>query len=191
VIIFGDSLTSGENNGNVSFADYLQDFGIEKYGISGNCLDDYSIYPVRGGLVSQINEFCRGKILIEYGINDAASLVTGYASIVDVKIAIAKVRDLLQDSEVYFLMLTQNYRDLMAFSKRYAKYLNEEYLKGLMEVSACDYLGCYLRICELMIDKFKTIYMLPDKFNEFDTDGIHPTDKGYQLIAENVKKQLK
>ena len=187
MIVFGDSLTSGENNGNISFANYL---GIEKYGISGNCLGDYSIYPVRGGLVSQIGNYCTGKVLVEYGINDAASLVTGYASIVDVKIAIAKAADLLQKADVCFLMLTESYRDLVGFSKRYAKYLNEEYLKGLFEISACDYLGCYLRVCELMIGKYKTIYMLPDKFNEFDTDGIHPNDKGYRLIADNIKAQL-
>ena len=192
MIVFGDSYTSGENNGNVSFADYL---GIEKYGISGICLDDYSIYPVKGGLISQIDS-CKGvenyfsKVLIEYGVNDAASLVTGYVSIETVKVAIAKVCDLLKNADVYFLMLSCDFGDLMKFSIKYAKYLNSEYMKDLCDVTAEDFLWCYSRVCELLQRKFKTLYMLPKGFNEFDVDGIHPTDKGYRIIAEKLKQQL-
>ena len=187
MIIFGDSLTSGENNNNRSFADYL---GIEKYATSGTCLDDYSIYPVKGGCVHQIwgNS---DVFLLEYGINDAASLVTGYIGIESVKISIAKVCDLLQGSDVYFLMLSESLKDLMAFSTRYARYLNTEYLKDLYDITAEDYLWCYSRFCELMQRKFKTLYLLPDGFKEYDRDGIHPTDKGHRLIAENIERQLK
>lgn len=32
--------------------------------------------------------------------------------------------------------------------------------------------------------------MLTDNFQEFDKDGIHPTDKGYKIIAEHLRKQL-
>jgi len=186
MIVFGDSYTSGENNGFVSFADYL---GIEKHGISGTCLDDYSIYPVKDGLVSQINN-CKGTVLIEYGVNDAASLVTGYTTIETVKVTIAKVCDLLKDADVYFLMLSSNLRDMMSFSTRYVNYLNNDYLKDLYDITADDFLWSYTRFCEMMQRKFKTLYMLPEGFNEYDTDGIHPTDKGYRLIADYLKQQM-
>ena len=184
MIVFGDSLTSGENNGNISFADYL---GIEKRGISGTCLDEYSIYPASGGLLSQLHDFS-GTVLLEYGINDAASLVTGYVDIAKIKVSIAKVYDLVKDA--YFLMLSSDYADMKLFSTRYAKYLNSDYLKDLYGIEADDFLWCYVRFCEMMQRKFKTLYMLPEGFQEYDKDGIHPTDKGYRQIAENLKKQL-
>lgn len=186
MIVFGDSLTSGENNGFVSFADYL---GIEKRGISGSCLDEYSIYPVfNGGLLSQLHDFS-DTVLLEYGINDAASLVTGYVEIAKIKVSIAKVYDLVKDA--YFLMLSSDYKDMQLFSTRYAKYLNSEYLKDLYDIEADDFLWCYLRFCELMQSKYKTLYLLPKGFREYDTDGIHPNDKGYRQIAVYLKQQMR
>ena len=186
MIVFGDSLTSGENNGFVSFADYL---GIEKRGISGSCLDEYSIYPVfNGGLLSQLHDF-NGTVLLEYGINDAASLVTGYVSLATIMISVAKVYDIVKDA--YFLMLTDNDEDLIKLSENYAKYLNEEYLQGLDKISADEFFASYLRFSRLMQRKFKTLYLLPAGFNEFDTDMIHPNDKGYRLIAKHLEDQMK
>lgn len=184
MIVYGDSYTLGENNGFVSFADYLR---IEKHGISGTCLDDYSIYPVKDGLISQISD-CTGEVLIEYGVNDAASLATGYVSKETIKVAIAKVRDLTKDA--YFLALTKNTDDLMYFSAQYAKYLTYDYLKGLFKISAIEFYDSYQWLCEVMGRTFKTFYMLPEGFKEYDTDGIHPTDKGYRLIADNLKQQM-
>ena len=187
MIVYGDSYTSGENNNFVSFADYLE---IEKHGISGTCLDEYSIYPVfNSGLLSQLHEYS-GTILLEYGVNDAASLVTGYVTIETVKVTIAKMCDLLKNADVYFLMLSADLKDMMLFSKNYAKYLNNEYLKDLYDITADDFLWCYTRFCEMMQRKFKTLYMLPEGFKEYDTDGIHPTDKGYRLIADYLKQQM-
>lgn len=185
MIVFGDSLTSGENNGFVSFADYL---GLEKRGISGSCLDEYSIYPVfNGGLLSKLHDFS-GTVLLEYGINDAASLVTEYTSLATVVVSIAKVYDLVKDA--YFLMLTDNDEDLMKFSANYANYLNNEYLKDLDKVSADEFCYCYLRFCRLMRKKYKTLYLLPKGFQEYDTDNIHPNDKGYRQIADYLKQQM-
>lgn len=187
MIVYGDSYTSGENNGNISFADYL---GIEKRGISGSCLDEYSIYPVfNGGLISQLNN-TNDTILIEYGINDAASLATGYIGYDTICIAVAKICDMLKGKDIYFLMLTKNRDDMARFSVNYAQYLNEDYLKDIYTVTARHYWDCYNSFCYIMRKKFKTIYMLPDGFREYDTDNIHPTDKGYRLIADNIKKQL-
>ena len=186
MIVFGDSYTTGENNNNVSFADYL---GIEKHGVSGSCLGNYSIYPVNGCFLTEQHD-CNDTILIQYGINDAASLVTGYVTVETVKIAIAKTYDLLKDKDVYFLELTESFRDLVDFSRRYAEYLTQDYLKDLCEIKTYDFLKCYMLFCQLMRKKFKVLYLLPDKFKEYDTDSIHPTDKGYRIIAENIKKQL-
>lgn len=42
----------------------------------------------------------------------------------------------------------------------------------------------------LLRKKFKVLYMLPDGFRDFDEDGIHPTDKGYRIIAKHLEAQL-
>ena len=187
MIIYGDSFTSGENNNNVSFADYLKQ---GKCGISGSCLDEYSIYPVKDGSFLASYQSCKEIVLLEYGINDAASLVTGYATADVIKVSIAKVADLLKDTNAYFLALTKKQSDLKSFCIRYANYLNHDYLKGLYTISDTAYQTSYELFIALMQEKFKMLYMLPDDFQDFDEDGIHPTDKGYKIIAEYLKAQL-
>ena len=49
VVFFGDSLTVGEGNNNISFANYFASQSSYKcsiHGISGACFGNYSIYPV-------------------------------------------------------------------------------------------------------------------------------------------------
>lgn len=187
MIIYGDSYTSGENNGNISFADYLD---LKKCGVSGSCLGEYSIYPVQGGSFLSSYKKSGKAVLLEYGINDAASLAVGYVSMDTIKVSIAKTVDLLKDNDVYFLALTKNEDDLKAFCERYVDYLNLDYLGGLYTVSDTAFQDGYKSFVALTQKKFKTLYMLPDGFQDFDKDGIHPTNKGYKIIAEYLKSQL-
>lgn len=140
MIIYRDSYTSGENNGFVSFANYLNQ---KKRAISGSCIGDYSIYPVRCSSFLEKYKKTQDTVLLEYGINDSASLVARYVSKDVVNVSLAKARDLLKYNEVYFLALTRNENDLLSFCKRYTKYLNFEYLKGLYFISEKDYYESY------------------------------------------------
>lgn len=188
MIIYGDSYTSGENNGNISFADYL---GIESKGVSGTCLDEYSIYPVHGESFVSLYQKHDGIVLLEYGINDAASLTAGYVADNVIRVAVAKTADLLKDNDAYFLALTEDPIDLDSFCARYTNYLRDDYLKGLYPaLYANTFRRHYEFFISLMRKKFKTLYMLPSGFKDFDEDGIHPTDKGYKIIAEYLKSQF-
>lgn len=186
MIAYGDSYTSGENNNGISFADYL---GIQKQGVSGSCLGGYSIYPVEDSLLSTFRP-TTDTVLLEYGINDAASLLVGFASMDTVKVSAAKAVDIMCGADVFFLALTEDEEVLKSFCQRYVKYLNEEYLKGFYTVTATDFQSCYERFCTVMRTAFPVKYMLPQGFKDFDTDGIHPTDKGYKAIADNLSRQL-
>lgn len=187
MIVYGDSYTSGENNHNISFADYL---GIKKRGVSGSCFDEYSIYPVANGSFVSTYQDTNEIVFLEYGINDAASLAVGYIGIDTVKVALAKTVDLLKGKKPVFLSLSNDEKVLAKFSKRYADYLNKEYLKGLYDISPRAFYAAYQRICWYVQGFSETVYMLPSGFKSFDVDGIHPNDKGYKDIADNIKKQF-
>lgn len=188
MIVYGDSYTSGEDNNGVSFADYLK---VAKCGVSGSCLGEYSIYPVYNGSFVSLYQNCQKTVLLEYGVNDAASLVAKYVDMHKIKIAVAQAADLLQNNDVYFLALTRSQRDLKSFCDRYADYLNNEYLRDLCVVQSEDYQNSYENFVAVMQKKFKTLYMLPDGFQDFSADGIHPTNKGHKTIATYLQKQLR
>lgn len=105
VVFIGDSMTSGENNGNKSYAHYFQELNkdsmVNILGVSGSCFGNYSIYPVEDNLVSLINsnqyKFKNADlVVIEFGVNDAAAVSLGYVDLIKVYISINRAVDFIR-----------------------------------------------------------------------------------------------
>ena len=105
VVFIGDSMTSGENNNCKSYAHYYKEMNsnndVTILGVSGSCFGNYSIYPVESTLYTMIekNEDILSKadlIVIEFGVNDAASVSLGYVDLLKVYISINRAVDYLK-----------------------------------------------------------------------------------------------
>ena len=113
-LFFGDSLTAGENNNNISFVDYVKG-NTMNLGISGTTIGEYSIYPVDGNsLLGVINRNQNAiktsdKIFLEYGCNDVAAIMCGFATIQIVTVSLVKAIDWIKQlnprCKIYFLAL--------------------------------------------------------------------------------------
>lgn len=113
-LFFGDSLTAGENNNDTSFVDYVKG-NTMNLGISGTTIGEYSIYPVDGNsLLGVINRNQNAikyadKIFLEYGCNDVAAIMCGFATIQTVTVSLVKAIDWIKQlnpvCKIYFLAL--------------------------------------------------------------------------------------
>lgn len=204
-LFFGDSLTSGDNNNHKSYVDYISD--SKKIGISGTTIGEYSIYPVDGNsLLSQIPRYTKEikeaeNIFLEYGINDSTAMLTNYVTgskvLIDFVKAIDAIKQLNPNAKIYFLTV---FGVSNAFGETQTKYLNNEYLKKYCEYKKQSYkpiewVGVYYGFLGNVIDPsgIECIEMFENDeqyLDNLDEDGLHPNDKGYQIIAENIKKEL-
>ena len=202
-LFFGDSMTSGENNGNVSYADYISN--SIKIGVSGTTIGEYSIYPVDGNsLLSLIPKHIKEikeaeNIFIEYGINDTTSILVGNVKATQVLVAFVKALDYIKqinpEAKLYFLV-AENATISLALSQY--KYLRNDYMKNYWSEdagNAKDWAQLYEEFISVVVSKsdVKIIEMFnndKEYRDNLDTDGLHPTDKGYRMIAENIKTEL-
>lgn len=199
-LFLGDSYTAGDNNGGKSFADYFYLGRSKKDGISGTTLGEYSIYPVDG--LSMTRRICllsrrirwADTIFIEFGVNDIAACLTGYAVYEQVLVSFIKLLDAIHQTnpkaDVYFLSLTQDLEDLSKFAGLYVKYLKEDYLRGYAwAFKPSDFVFAYKRLVE---DVERRVHVIP-MFRKGqlmasldEKDGLHPDARGYCTIAKNL-----
>ena len=204
ILCLGDSLTSGENNNFVSYTKYLQNLLpydlVTRNGVSGTTMGDYSIYPVKPNtdLVSTLHR-CRrdvawaNTILLEYGANDASAIMLGNVTQSQVMVSFNKALDLISQinprAKVYFLVMT-----LGAPSSDYAKY-HCQYLRqyyGDLPVNIFSGQWNYYYSFIRSLPKQKNIPLIPmfenakQLLGTLSEDKIHPTDEGYQIVAQNI-----
>ena len=149
VVFIGDSLTSGENNNFKSFADYYAEIHpehkISKFGVSGACMGDYSIYPVKENMFDICYTLCNDsdlianadKVYLEYSVNDTTAVAASYVNLNQVYITVAKTVDMLKQTnkniDIYFIVPFDCFsNDIDMFADYHIDYLNNDYLSNYM-----------------------------------------------------------
>lgn len=210
MLCLGDSITSGENNDFVSFVDKLRwnnSWLVDKVGVSGACIGDYSIYPVEHkSLLNSLYEIGSDKlssynaIFIEYGVNDITSLLLSGVSEVTIKLEFRKCIDYIRQNsqaKIIFIALSNEVAQAEAIGQ--FDYLHEDYLKGYDD----DFIRCskgsfidmwadgYRALVDNWVKKFvDDIYYIRRMHFPFDKDKMHPSDDGYQQIAASLEKYI-
>lgn len=204
IVFFGDSFTSGENNGNISFTDYISsEFDICNFGISGTTIGEYSIYPVDGNsLLGNIGKHkniisTADVICLEYGINDTTSVLCGFATQQQVVISFVKavdwIRQINPNAKIIFLSLSDDKQVIYEYAQLQVKYLTDDYFNGYdFYIPSNLWFTTYLEIIKEISKKCKIINMYINAYSldHLSSDNIHPDDYGYQIIAGNIEGQL-
>lgn len=204
---FGDSFTSGENNGFKSFVDYLDseiDAAIIKYGESGTCIGNYSLYPVKDcSLLSMLygsdSLDAADAVFLEFGINDAAAVYKWYTSTTNILIDLRKAIDYIQQNtnagtSTYFIRFDEV--TLRRLAKYQVAYLQEYYQDlppkdaAARELYEKRIIKCYDAIADTAIKYGCKPLFIHVPADEWDTDNLHPTDAGYRNIAQTLRAQL-
>ena len=203
-LFFGDSITSGENNNNISYVDYLKN--SLKIGVSGTTMGEYSIYPVDGySLLSQIPRYTKEikeakNIFIEYGINDMMSIITGYVRPGNLTITFVKVMDYIRqlnpNAKIYFLSASKAIYPIAKAQKRYieGKYLVNYYGDFMNPFEYCKSYNDFVDDVIRRDSDVKVIEMFTCEadFEEHidENDDLHPDNEGYKIIANNIRKEV-
>lgn len=200
-LFFGDSLTAGENNNDTSFVDYVKDSSFN-LGISGTTIGEYSIYPVDGNsLLSVIGRTQNAikhadKIFLEYGCNDVAAIMCGFATIQTVTVSLVKaidwIRQLNPVCKIYFLALGDE-GAISTFAGNECYYLENDYFSKFdFKFPISVFSNTYNKILT-NIDKIcDIIYMFDGEVSSdwLSDDGVHPSNAGHIEIASNIDKYM-
>lgn len=209
MLFFGDSLTSGENNHSKSYVSYLNVADrCLNFGVSGTTIGDYSLYPVESNdllnLLYKNRLFLRTAdvVFLEYGINDITSVAVGYARLIDVIVALNKCVDFIKQMNsscrVVFILPAWDLDVIPLLAQSQFRYI-KTYLDSLFynknefeEV----WIESYKTFAKFAFRKFgeknlMTLILNKDfMYYYISEDGIHPTDFGYQIIADCIKRQM-
>jgi len=209
MLFFGDSLTSGENNHSKSYVSYLNvaDHCLN-FGVSGTTIGDYSLYPVESNdllnLLYKNRLFLRTAdvVFLEYGINDITSVAVGYARLIDVVVALNKCVDFIKQMNpscrVVFIVPTWDLSTISVLAHSQFEYIQtyldssfynkDEFKKVWIE----NYKAFAKFAFKMFGEKNFMTLILSKSFMDYyiSEDGIHPTDFGYQIIADCIKRQM-
>lgn len=202
ILFFGDSLTSAENNNYVGYVEKLKLKECKNFGVSGTCISSYSLYPVEENnllhLLYKNKDAIKetDEIFLEYGSNDISAILSGFTDLKIVLIELIKCIDYIKqinsDIKIYFITLGNN---LNSFAKGQINYLKNDYFKSISKLlfSSNDLIGKWISTYKEFISYIENMNLnlveIPHlEDDEFDTDGIHPNDKGYDKIAIKIKE---
>jgi len=200
-LFFGDSLTAGENNNDTSFVNYVKCNSLN-LGISGTTIGEYSIYPVDGnsllGVIARNQNSIKDadKIFLEYGCNDVAAIMCGFATIQTVTVSFVKaidwIRQLNPFCKIYFLALG-NEGVISSFARNECYYLENAYFSKFdFKFPISVFSDIYNKILT-NIDKIcDIIYMFDSEVSSdwLSDDGVHPSNAGHIEIASNIDKYM-
>lgn len=204
-LFFGDSITSAENNNFNGYVEKLKLQNFKNYGVSGTCIGDYSLYPVEDTNLIQLLYKKRDeiknadRIFLEYGSNDISSIICEYTTLKVVMIEFVKCIDYIRQNnlncEIYYISLGDN---LSFFARGQIEYLKNEYFNNISDLlftkdSLIDkWIETYNEFISYISKMNLKMIKLPIlNDNEFDIDGIHPNDIGYNKISNKFKEILK
>ena len=207
ILFLGDSLTSAENNNYKGFVEKLRLQFFENKGVSGSTIGDYSLYPV--GNTDLLSSTFKYKniiaesdyLFIEYGINDIASATVGYTTNNHIYITLNKCIDNIyqinKNIKIIYLLPTLEPKVLSEIAKSQYDYLKEyldKEIVGNKEDFIKSYTNNYSSFARFITKKKLNILTLIDDAdvyrNYLDIDMIHPNDRGYQIIADKLRKEL-
>lgn len=203
-LYFGDSITEGENNHGISYTDFTNDRSVN-LGVSGTTLGEYSIYPVDGhsllGTIKANTARISGctHIFIEYGCNDVAAIMCGFATVKTVTVSLVKALDWLhqlnKQAHIHFLAIgTKNSEVIKTFAESECNYLANEYFSDFdFLFPPSKFEQVYFEILDNVEKVCDIIYMFDDNTFSMEllsSDGIHPNTKGHKVIAESINKNI-
>lgn len=207
ILFLGDSLTSAENNNYEGFVEKLRLQFFENKGVSGSTIGDYSLYPVGNtDLLSSTFKYRdiiaeSDYLFIEYGINDIASATVGYTTNNYIYITLNKCIDNIyqinKDIKIIYLLPTLEPKVLSEIAKSQYTYL-KEYLDEKIVGDEDDFIKSFrdnyssfaVFITKKKLDILTLIDDVDTYRNYLDVDMIHPNDKGYQIMADKLRKEL-
>lgn len=205
ILFFGDSLISAENNNFNGIVEKLNIKDSINLGISGTCIGNYSIYPVKDNNLIQLlykNEDKikqADKIFLEYGSNDISSICCGYSNLQTVLIELNKCIDFIKQTnskiEIYFILLGKN---IEIFSEGQCSYLKNDYLKSfnnllfpLLKEMKLNWISNYKKFEFYVKQMDINIIELPLlSLKDIDSDNMHPSNIGYTKIAKYLKDKI-
>lgn len=201
-VFFGDSLTAGENNEDISFADYMPGT-TWNFGVSGTTIGEYSIYPVDGhsllGMIPRAIDRIKDAdhIFIEYGCNDVAAIMCGFATVQTVTVSFVKAIDWIKqinpNAQLIFLSYApDNSAPILDLASSECTYLSRDYFKdfdftfpiGTFQKYYSEIVQNISKICDIM-------YMFDSDTYSRDwisDDDVHPNNKGHLEIMHNLLK---
>ena len=198
VAFFGDSLTVGEGNKNISFADLaFRDATRIKLCESGSTVGEYSIYPVDGNSllsklyqnVIDIKNF--DLIVLEYGVNDASAVLAENATYRKVILSVIKALDFIKQNSNAKVMWLRPFLPFSFYSSNQVSYVFNEYCKGIFTSHREDWAHIfndfYNDICEIVpvivgIDSESVLQSVIVK------DKIHINMNGHKILAKKLEK---
>ena len=203
ILFFGDSLTEGSNS-STRYTDFLPpEWNVVNAAVSGTTIGEYSIYPVDGnsllGLIGKYTQEIRNSdlIFIEYGSNDISAIMCGFATVQTVVVSFVKAVDWIKqiNPKARIVFLTFGSKEIILDrARRMSKYLEEEYFKSFnFKFPTSLYYDAYTKLMDNIGKVCDTIFMLPDELVEdkyISDDGLHPNEKGHELIAKKLLAQL-
>lgn len=204
-LFFGDSITSAENNDFNGYVEKLKLQNFKNYGVSGTCIGYYSLYPVEDTNLIQLLYKKRDeiknadRIFLEYGSNDISSIICEYTTLKVVIIEFVKCIDYIRQNnpncEIYYITLGDN---LSFFASGQIEYLKNEYFNNISDLlfTKDSLIDKWIKTYNDFISYISKMNLKMIKFpilndNEFDIDGIHPNDIGYNKISNKFKEILK
>ena len=205
LLFIGDSFTAGENNNGISYVRYLdKKYDYIQLGVPGSTIGEYSLYLPKGySLLSQIEKHKDtiakvDTIYLEYGINDISSLLANkisYQEILDtLDKAISILRQINPNVKIKYLVLSNDKEVISTYGRIHHEYLTKEFYPN-QDIDHIKNMWSkyYIRLNEDIAKRLEIFPIILD-INQLETymvkNKMHPEEKGYRIIANNIDKYI-
>ena len=198
LVVFGDSLGQGVNNGNYSFVDTLSESGafesVTKRCVSGATIGPYQTDSSAAGysLIEQIETYSSDVasadiIMLEYGGNDVGAVLAGNVAMgtSDDAASANTVCGYMGEALKRIIELNADARIIwLAFAWNNFDYLRDAMGTGFADVEllfeatamrlARPYLSCVIPVADTL------------SASDISSDGLHPNTEGHKYIADKI-----
>ena len=208
ITFIGDSITYGVGTDKTywKMLDESKEFGnVRGYGVSGSCISSKSDYGNNNSpLINRYMNLPYSNIYVIFmGTNDYGH-ETPLGNIDDnsdtsfygaLNVIVSGIKNKYDDSEIVFV--TPLHRYGAGTSKILNQKYTYDYLNNGVEASLGDYRKAIIDICNKYnlqyIDLYNETGFTPENAEfrkEYMPDGIHPNQKGHEIISQIIKKYL-
>lgn len=188
-LAIGDSITYGEGDNGRSYADCIakshNNISVEKKAIGGLRTKELVIYAQNGYLETEKKP---DLVTVLIGTNDYGTNVNLEEYENDLVALIDTLKGLFPDIKI--VLLTPLYRDYFGKRTNIIPSMVNENGNTLYEYAELIKKNAIQRGVDVL-ELNEEDYINKDNLRELTVDGLHPNQKGYKLIAENVYNELK
>ena len=180
IVFVGDSLTDGYKL-DKHYADL--DLAVYNRGIGGD-----TTFGVLGRMGVSIYDIKPSKVVLLIGGNDVNGGVEPDIIIENSLKIVSEIKENLPETEIYFVSMIPQNNDI----KIYGDFSAEVHVAKIMEINAEIEKALKNEKNVTYIDLFS---LLKDENNllvkEYSTDGLHLTEKGYEIWTNTLKEHLR